>query len=270
MNAPWTGGQGGGGGRTYVDGSQASAQAVNQPEITLPMDGDSFDSTASHVAVLAATGDDYEVDTPNPAGNVSASCFIIEQQFEIAGDYFSPLGLDSYYDQAQYAPDYVGSLTLSGARLVGESTPRDIGNGKVRWTRTYAYMEFDGNGNYIRNEPESIPFSFPALGADTGTGTPFSPEFNQEVACRTEHVYFIFDGSNTPDLYLAFYPFNASAGPTFANPDNTITSDGSTSPSLSQYLSWVDGGYEICARESILRRWRGNIFEVVTTYTPAQ
>lgn len=228
--APWTGGSSPGADRPSVDGNFAFAHAISQPEISFPFDSDSHAPTVNSFT-FDPDLQSYVSNNPDLSQNNSRTdCFLIEQTFEIAGDYFEPLALDTFYDSAQYAPDYAGSLSIGEAILITESNPRDAGNGLVRWTRTYCRIpgvNFNVGGVFSRNAYESDCFSFPSIGATTFYAPVFNldgvfpiPSVGQfslsdgrlattaEVTVRVQRDYFLVaEGSFSPDFADPVSPF---------------------------------------------------------------
>src|SRR5260221_1073690 len=179
----------------FVDGDQSFAEPVGIPRISFPMEGDSKNAVAAQAHVLKNL-DNADTDySPRPtvvADYANKTCFLIEQEFKCAADWFESLPLNTFYDPS-FAHDYAGSLDLGSAILIAEGPQQDMGGGFVKWTRTYCYMKFDAHGFYVRNDYESIPFTFP--GISNAVGQAFRQPFSTEVNARVERDYFIFTGS---------------------------------------------------------------------------
>ncbi len=309
MNAPWTGGQSPGAQRFSVDGDHTIAGPDAQPRISFPFDGDSHAPTVDCVTFVPSvpngTQGIYGTLPPDPAQtNACGDTFIIEQEFTIAGDYFEPLAMNTPYD-ASYAPDYVGNIDLNLAILVAESPTTDIGNGIVRWTRTYAVIPPP------RNDYETMPFTFPGIANTLNwqndedfTGfvelSDGRPPIAKTVAVRVQHDFFVIPdgGAFSPDFgdpsspfyiipeFIVFGNFtwqqmqtvadayeNAAGDWTGLNGDPASAPFNETSPPKSSdvitgYLDMI--GLEICVKQSEIRRWRGNIYERTTVFAMAQ
>lgn len=218
-NAPLTGGSAPGADRYYVDGDQTVARPCGPPVITFPFEGDSFNSAANVITLQPATNPTgYKYVALPPAADQEHVCgesFVIEQDFQIAADFFEPLALNSFYSMSESAPDYQGTLLLFDAVLVHESSPKDVDGGMVRWTRTYAVVP------PTRNTYDAFQFTFPGY-APTIVGSPkvdlpflhlpaMAVELNDgaiprtvDVVARCEHRFFLVpngndSGSITPD-----------------------------------------------------------------------
>lgn len=210
-DAPWTGGFQPGADRFAVDGDHTLALAVGSPIISFPFDSDSTAPDIPTVTLVTTpdnpSGFKYVLEYPynvSELSHISYENFIIEQDFTIAADHFSPLLLNTPYDRWSYAPDYAGILDLERAILVSESQPQDVGNGVVMWRRTYATVPKS------RSSYEDITFSFPGI-APTIVGTPTfdtstliptvgvmpvtlnngSQSYQVDVYCRVQHDFFL-------------------------------------------------------------------------------
>jgi hypothetical protein len=197
MNAPWTGGSESGSDRPSVDGDFTIPAAVGPIHISFPFEHDSHQPSVDSfifdpgLAILAGY---YHYAPDSTQNNSRLESFFIEQEFEQAADYFDGLALDTAYDQLTYAPDYVGSLLLSEAILVGESNPVSSGNGLVRWTRTYCRMPgLTGDiGYFSRNEYEQVPFTFPGITATTA----FQLTIESSLRKKYGDAFVLGDGSD--------------------------------------------------------------------------
>jgi hypothetical protein len=198
-----------------------------------------------------------------------------------------------------------GSLDLTLASLVSESPHIDAGNGTIRWTRTYAAI--DGSRNTYETRPVDFPGISPtilwtdniqaalqAIGFDFATGVPLSDgrqPFSLVVQCRVQHDYFVFNGdilndpAQTNGIIQKFRPFlgnfyidaQAVMDNDFLSVGTFVTLDGTstippastTTPDKTTYLTWI-GTNEICVETSVIRPWRGNIYERITYFAFAQ
>ena len=145
------------------------------------------------------TGFKYQLFAPQPdQTNFCEDAFILEQDFQMRKDFFSPLPMGTFYDPTAFWPDYAGSLDLFALRLVSEGPQTDLSATQVRWTRTYAVVP------PARNTYEGFIFTFPGL-APTQIGTQTNDELTAlgfgsmingskavqaEVIVRVEHIYF--------------------------------------------------------------------------------
>lgn len=176
MSSPYSGGQFPGQVIFAVDGDHTVAAAIGPPKISFPFEGDSHAPNVYQVVrVLATNQSGYKYAFEYLGANQDNVCgenFIIEQDFQVAADFFSPLPLNTPYDQFSYAPDYQGNLILALAILVGESPTSEAGAGLVRFTRTYSVIPWP------RSTYESHNFSFPAT-APVSVGVPNAFDINQ-------------------------------------------------------------------------------------------
>lgn len=226
MPSPYSGGNFPGSQVFAVDGDHTVAQPIGVPRISFPFEGDSHAPSVNQVVLTEASNQSgFKYDIQYLGGgesNFNRQSFIIEQDFQVAADFFSPLYLNTLYDTVSYAPNYVGSLFLAVAVLVGESPTQEIGNGMVRWTRTYASIPWP------RNSYESHTFTFPAT-APASIGIPAhvldlpgfdnqvllggSHEFTTDVVVRVERQYFMLNNTGavpdtfSPDIFDPSSPF---------------------------------------------------------------
>lgn len=213
--------------------------------------------------------------------------FYTEQNFIQARASFAPTALNSK------DPDD------SSSYLVGESPLRDLGGDLVEWTRTYSRIPAK------RNSYESFAYTFPGFAATfssrlttpwalpSGTFSalddPGRQPLTKKVTSRLHHNFFLVgtNGSySDPDLIpiipaqrYTYGSYFAAGNPGWVNllndlPDkilwpNSGYPDG-TSPTVEQYKAMVAAGAEIVAEDSIVRHWKGKIYERITRYVRAQ
>lgn len=212
-DAPYSGGFATGD-RFAVDGDFTVPSPIGEPRISYPFEGDSHAPSAK-IAVLVQgnnpSGYKYQIQEQVDDGNFSVEAFVIEQDFQVAADFYGGIKLNTAYDVDSYAPDYAGSLNLALAVLVNESPTINEGNGLVKWTRTYATVP------PTRNSYESYHFTFPGIGptvvADPvdivlvdlfpdGTLPQLSnggPPVTTDVVARVEKKFFLLDsGGGSP------------------------------------------------------------------------
>ena len=153
-------------------------------------------------------------------------------------EYFQPLALDTAH------PDY------PTAYLVDESNPAVRDDGLFRWTRTFSTVPAN------RTEYEKSSFNFPAYKTDSDTTTDLRPSFTQAVVAK---VVFSYLKTTDPgaDLTITgiFQPEDDAS-----NKVNFVASD--STPTRTVYAGYVTAGTYIQSRETEIRRWMGNIWEM--------
>jgi len=187
----------------FTDGDPSVASPCGQGRITFPFEGDSH-ATTHQIAMLVPasnpTGFKYQLFAPQPdQTNFCEDAFILEQDFQMGKDFFTPLPMGTFYDPTSFWPDYTGSLDLFSLRLVSEGPQTDLTATQVRWTRTYAVVP------PARNTYESFVFTFPGTAATKvgevntenesflaafGGLADGSKPITAEIVARVEHIYF--------------------------------------------------------------------------------
>lgn len=174
--------------------------------------------------------------------------------------------------------------------LVAETDVQDIGGGLVKWKKTYARVPAK------RSEYESFVYTFPGYATKVGSTiqTPFGllttllPTMTdpgripqaRTVQSRLEFEYFLVGTNGTiqsasaiPVVRAQRYVYGSAFGLLTGRdiPDRILLHDATLcTPDVTTYQGWVTAGTEIVAEDSVIRRWRGNIYERVTRYVVAQ
>ena len=138
----------------------------------------------------------------------------------------------------------------SSAFLVEESAPRAKGQGLCRFTRTFATVPTG------RTEFSSSSFAFPAykdLSADAAT---IRSGFTRTIVAK---VVFTYLRTTDPGADLTFTqqwePLDASS-----NVCNFVATD--STPTKATYEGYVSAGTYLQSKETRIRRWKGNIWEM--------
>ena len=234
---------------------------------------------------------------------INQTNFIIEQDFVVAAGWYVPLPLNTPYDPSLSAGWNLGGdnpfQNLARAVLVSEGPLEDIGAGLVRFRRVYSTVPNIRNvfEQFTYNFIGYAPTFFTSAASQWGSLSDGRPRFPFAVKSRLQFDYFIIDPGalsgyveavNSVDeiqlllaqayLYINGFQgvdvlFDESQAPEsgdFAGAGITLPSPNQTTPSLTQYLDWVDNGYELVAEASVLRPWLGNIYERITRFVVAQ
>jgi len=298
MDAPYTGGFQPGGRIFAIDGDQTIASPCGPPHIYNPLPGDSVPSVypiilldrsidpPDYVSVDVGTGFNVQ----DFAASQAAIC--IEQEFQVAEAFHTPLPLNTLYDPAWSVGWGNNYVDLGNCFLVEEGPLQGIGGGLVRFVRKFASLPPN------RNEFESHNATFPAL--NDGSDSPRFG-FSRVANSRLFYEYFVYDnlnllpgielypagkrintGVNGPDVmrYICFEEFkgfkpvaDAVVKNNLLDPDQPLQDDdGSgnvTTPSYSTYASWQYTS-EIVAEASSFNRYMGNIFVRKTRFVLAQ
>ena len=153
-------------------------------------------------------------------------------------EYFVPSALD------------LGCPENSSAFLVEESSPRAKRDGLCRFTRTFATVP-DG-----RTEFSSSSFSFPAyknLSADAAT---IRSGFTRTIVAKVVYTYLRTTDPGTDLTFTQqFEPLDASS-----NVCNFVATD--STPTKATYEGYVTAGTYLQSKETRIRRWKGNIWEM--------
>lgn len=307
-DAPYSGGFVPGGRIFAVDGDYEEWQPEGAPEISNPFDGDSVFSNRNVIYLGAAGG------STNWLGRIYVRCplntfpnfqpwfpnqdsIIIEQRFRGSFSSFQAMRLNTPYDPTWALPwlgqfeDGEPSMNLGAAILVKEEGPKDIGGGLGEVFRRFATIP------KTRSVGEQFTYTYIGLEDPTG-GNAVRPSKPQTVMSRVQYDYFLFDdfpvlttplfpsGGNRLDATTGLYPpgliLNAQKyyGPDPYSEVDTLFDDtgaGSSIPSLTQYLAFLDqtdshgpAAGELIAEGSCMRPWLGNIYERATRYVEAR
>lgn len=218
----------------FTDGTWTTKEPTGKARIAYPIDGD-------------------------------VATYTIEQDFIQLRANYSAAALNALHSTQVSGGD-------ASAYLVEIGPHEDLGQGVIKWTEVYSTKPAD------RNEYESYAYNFIGYYGVWGTEeTTISgrPRFTQSVTSRLAHKYYIpgVDGGITtaadiPIIAAQTYIY----GTTTNNVDYLADAppfSAATVPSRTTYEGWVSGGTEIVAEQSIVRRWRGGIYERVTRYVKA-
>ena len=144
------------------------------------------------------------------------------------------------------------------AVLVFESDPVNEGNGIVKFTRKFSTIPAD------RDEFETGSFTFPAFknySSDTTTNRA-SFSFNGVQKVSFSYLYTT-DPENDLNIVDQFKPLDANG-----NQCNFIAID--TNPVFPDYISIVNQGGYLQAKQTEVSRWMGNIWEMKNFKIKAQ
>lgn len=211
--------------------------------------------------------------------------YVLNQEYQQFAENFTPLALNTAHPDATY----------TAYKLVSESPNQDIGNGIVKWTRTYAKVPT------TRNDYATISYNFVGFYgaiADIATVTSFPivgrNRFSNNVTCRIQYDFYLVDGTtyatpaSIPTIIERRYyiPLGTISGGVFTatytrdtlndlatgKATDSIYDKASwgnlvpTYPTLTEYLGWITAGTEIVAEPSQISRWMGNIYVRSTKY----
>lgn len=144
------------------------------------------------------------------------------------------------------------------AFLVGETDPQRMGNGLVKFTRTFQTTPA------TRTEYSSGSFTFPAfknLSSDSSTSR---SSFSRQVVILVEFSYL---RTSNPSDDLTITPQFSSTDPS-GNSVPFIATD--TNPILSDYQSFILAGDYIQSKETTISRWMGDIWQMENRKVKAQ
>lgn len=193
--------------------------------------------------------------------------YIIEQDFIQLRANYSAAALNTLHSTVVTGGN-------SSAYLIEIGPHEDLGQGVISWTEVYSTKPAD------RNEYESYAYNFIGYYGVWGTNITAvtgRPRFTQSVTSRLAHKYYIPGvGADAGIATAADIPILAAQtyiyGATTNNVDYLADSPpftAATNPTRTAYEALVSGGTEIVAEQSIVRRWRGAIYERVTRYVKA-
>tara|TARA_R110002020_G_scaffold181692_2_gene376865 strand:+ start:475 stop:1098 length:624 start_codon:yes stop_codon:yes gene_type:complete len=194
-------------------------------------------------------------DSPNSDDFVSPVRITVTPRLEypFRQDLTAILYLIDYVQRSEFFVPSALDLTCpdnSSAYLVEESAPRQKGDGLCRFTRTFATVPAG------RTEFSSSSFSFPAyrtLSADT---TNLRESFTRTIVAKVVYSYLLTTDPGT-DLTFAqqWQPLDASS-----NVCNFVASD--TTPTKTTYEGYVTAETYLQSRETKIKRWKGNIWQM--------
>lgn len=197
-----------------------------------------------------------EFSAPFPRVNLD---YILTQEWVCNLAAFAPLALNTAH------PDYAAYL------LVREDAKRDLGAGKVQWTRTYAKVPATWE------DSKTINFTFPGFIQLLAPSLNYREPLTKTVVARSVYEYFLCAAGEfypTPSdipVIPMFAPYFTSLGATaittwlYSNDSVYVTT-----PSRQTYEGWVAAGTEIVVQDSAITNWMGNIFVRETLYSRAQ
>lgn len=245
----------------YVDGNFAVAEPVSLPEFSSP--------------VRSTTAE-----------------YVFTQQWMQSRISFRPTPLNTAHPSYRQTPDY------SAFKLVSEGPRQDVGGGIVKWTRTYARVPES------HDEFESYAYSFIGFqgvwtvgNAGATVNATGRPRTSHVVTSRVHHDYFLVgpggsyaSAADIPVLKGQRYYGGDDPGPSIPlEVDYVMDALGgtpATSPSRTEYNLWIanalaegfgsgvapdgDTPGQICAEDSRLSRWNGNLWLRQSRYVLAQ
>ena len=206
--------------------------------------------------------------------------YLIEQDYiQLRANYSAAaLNTTHYAAMGSGSPTDGGAAGDSSAYLITIGPHQDMGQAIVRWTEVYSTKPAE------RSEGESFAYNFIGFyGAAGQTNITGRDRFTQTVLSRLAFKYYIpgIDGGITteadiPIIAAQKYVWDGTTNNTdfLAETPFSATSD----PTRTEYETLMAGGTgigtganagEFVAEQSIVRRWRGNIWERVTRYVKA-
>lgn len=294
-NAPYTGGNSPGAKLYAVDGDFTKAAPCGPPIVANQFKGGDSPISFNSVVLMNWSDKQYHLYDIGTGQNIQPfrpiqSSIVFDQEFMVAQAHYRPLPLNTPYDEAWsigWANTYVD---LGACFLVEEFQIEDQGGGIVRFRRRYANLPPQ------RNVMESYNCTFPMI--DYGGGS-VRWGFTRVCATRVYHDYLVVDqldilkgryvdwssggprldavsgilpnGIIIPEMRYYKAEVGAVANHNYLQPGQALSDAGvKTTPSATDYLSWVDGRNEICIEPSILRPYMGNIIERQTRFVIAQ
>jgi hypothetical protein len=210
------------------------------------------------------------------------TCYLLEQDYMQAKTSYSVAALNTTHYAAMGGATATdgGATGDASAYLVAISQHQDMGQGIVRWTETYSTKPAS------RDEYESFVYNFIGYYGGAGqTNITGRNRFTRNVMSRLAYAYYIpglggGEPANVAAITLIAAQKYVWTGTTndsdwlAATPFSPVTD-----PTRTAYEAVVAGGAglgtgaaagEIVAEQSIVRPWRGGIYERVTRYIMAQ
>ena len=158
-----------------------------------------------------------------------------------------------YVQRAEFFVPSALDLTCpdnSSAYLVEESAPRQKGDGLCRFTRTFATVPAG------RTEFSSSSFSFPAYRTLSEDVTNLRESFTRTIVAKVVYSYLLTTDPGT-DLTFAqqWEPLDASS-----NVCNFVAND--STPTKTTYEGYVTAETYLQSKETKIKRWKGNIWQM--------
>lgn len=136
------------------------------------------------------------------------------------------------------------------AILVGETNPMNEGNGIVKFIRTFSTIPSN------RNEFETGTFIFPSFKDRSSSTTTRRTTISRNGVIKVSYSYILTtDPENDIILTDQFSPKDASG-----NDCNFIATD--TNPTFPDYISLVNSGGYLQAKQTEISRWMGDIWQI--------
>lgn len=218
------------------------------------VDGDFTEAQAISLTVKSA---------PFPRVN---QFLVLTQDFRQNEDDFTPLDFNTPHD------DFPTFL------LVHESELQDLGNGVVKWTRTYvdcgAFVDGKAVAPCITYEDAgTINFTFPGINPELLADGARNP-LTMTVTARIVYEYFLtgagqeFESPADIPVIPQFQVLTTLYG--LATQNTFLLYNGLTNPDATEYKQMITDEDEIVAQDSNVSQWQGNIFQRITHYIKAQ
>ncbi|MDE2103927.1 MAG: hypothetical protein KGL39_42215 [Patescibacteria group bacterium] len=180
---------------------------------------------------------------------------IFQQDFMQRGDLFVALPYNT-----------INPNLVDPAYLFDESPRQDMGGNVVKWTRSWARIPTSyGKAGGI------YPFVIPAF-----EGTPGRPAKKLPMAMEVWRDFFlcgnwgVYGSWQDIPIQKAFSPYYVDpADPTnktnllswtHGSFENALANDGTTWPTISQYVGWINSGVRIQVEDDKVTNWRGGIY----------
>ncbi len=243
-------------GSVYVDGDYTQVQPCSLPVFSAPIPGVNIDYVLRQDFVqYEASYASAPLNTFYPKSDGTGG---------VSGETW--LGFDTYNGSAE-----VGT----GFQLVSEGPREDLGEGVIKWTRTYAKVPA------THHQPGQIAYNFIGFADVFVFAVIYRQRFTKTVPSDHQFDYFLLTSSGSNALldleqanYIPAQTYLAPHPTLYPLPDTafytdyiTNTSLPPTEPTLAQYGTWVSSGTVfITAQDSQFERWMGNIIqrEIIT------
>ena len=158
-----------------------------------------------------------------------------------------------YVQRSEFFVPAVLDLTCpdnSSAFLVEESNPSQKKDGLCQFTRTFATVPA------LRTEFSSSSFAFPAYKNLSADAALLRSGFTRTVVAKVEYSYLLTTDPGTDLTFAAQWePLDASS-----NVCNFVATD--STPDKATYEGYVSAETYIQSKETKIKRWKGNIWQM--------
>lgn len=221
-----------------------------------------------------------------------ATQYMLKQDFIQYEAYFSPAPMSTPYPKDDGSGGVSGETwsgnpgsgataneyNSAGFILVAEGPQRDLGNGVVQWTRTYARVPV------THSQTGNISYNFIGFADTFLTYVIYRQRFTKTVPATVVYTYgtvtdmsqasiTAYETANYVQEQLYLWPrYTAFPLPNVAQQTDYITNTSlpATIPTLAQYGTWVSTGSQIVAQPSMFEQWMGCIIRREVVYIVPQ